>query len=235
VPARLSALALTAGILAAGLALDARALGSEPQPTDPGAPTPEEPTAAQPDGEIGSRAGSAKTEVELAGEAAYVTPPIRGGATPFGAGFGARVGVDFSGFYIGVSLLDFLGAKDVDVRYRALLYGVEFGYGFRFRAFGGAFWVVRPRVGVGNAAIYYTDPSLAVDVVTSASGSSSASDTLTVNNVFLEPGMTLELASEGHFVAIDGSVLVLPGIAYGGADATTWMSYGVQVQLGVRF
>jgi len=99
----------------------------------------------------------------------------------------------------------------------------------------GAFWVVRPRVGVGNAAIYYTDPSLAVDVVTSASGSSSTSDTLTVNNVFLEPGMTLELASEGHFVAIDRSVLVLPGIAYGGADATTWMSYGVQVQLGVRF
>lgn len=53
--------------------------------------------------------------------------------------------------------------------------------------------------------------------------------------MFLQPGLTLELASGAHFVAIDGSVLVLPGIAYGGADATTWISYGAQMQLCFRF
>jgi hypothetical protein len=223
---------LSASILAAALSRDARAQGWEPQPSkaQPLDPTPDAqatPPPARPPKPI---------VVELAGEAVYMTPPIRGGATPFGAGFGARLGIDLSGFYMGASVVDFLGDKDVDVSYRALLYGVEFGYGFRAAAFGSALWVLRPRLGVGNAAIYYTDPKLAVDVVTSASGSvSSASDTLTVNNVFLQPGLTLELASGGHFAALDASTLLLPGIAYGGADATTWISYGAQLQLGFRF
>ena len=69
-----------------------------------------------------------------------------------------------------MSVLDFLGSKDVDVSYRALLYGFEVGYGLRLPAFGSAFWLLRPRFGVGDAAVYYTDPSLAADVVTSASG-----------------------------------------------------------------
>ena len=119
--------------------------------------------------------------------------------------------------------------------YRALLYGLEVGYGIRIPAFASGSWVLRPSPGAGNAAVYYTDPSLAADVVTSASGTSSASDTLTVNNVYLEPGVTLELASGGHFAAIDGSMLVLPGIAYSGADRTTWISYGGQLQLGFCF
>jgi hypothetical protein len=221
-----------------GLSFDAHAQGLEPPPRDdPRVAVRPEPRVAPPlDDETSSEPNSAKTvEVEVAGAAAYLTPPIRGGATPFGAGFGGRIGLDLSGFYIGLSVLDFLGGKDVDVSYRALLFGVELGYGFRLPTFGGAFWVLRPRLGVGNAAIYYTDPSLAVDVVTTASGSStSTSDTLTVNNVFVQPGMTLELASRGHFAAIDASALLLPGIAYGGADATTWISYGAQLQLGFR-
>ena len=57
---------------------------------------------------------------------------------------------------------------------------------------------------------------------------------MTVNNVFVQPGLTLELAAGAYVVAIDGSMLVLPGIAYGGADATTWISYGAQLQLGFR-
>jgi hypothetical protein len=233
------ALALSSSLLALALTREARAQGWEPQP---GEPPPAEPVtqgrqALPADAEVAPPAAGPKTLfVEMAGEAGYLTPPIRGGATPFGAGFGARVGLDFSGFYVGVSVLDFLGGRDVDVTYRALLYGFEIGYGFRAPAFGSALWIVRPRVGIGDAAVYYTDPSLAADVVTSASGSSaSASDTLTVNNVFVQPGVTLELASGGVFAAIDGSVLVLPGIAYGGADATTWVSYGAQLQLGFRF
>ena len=96
--------------------------------------------------------------------------------------------------------------------------------------------LVRPRFGVGDAAVYYTDPSLAADVVTSASGrSSSGSDTLTVHNVFVQPGVTIELSASACLLALEGSMLVLPGIAYGGADPTTWISYGAQLQAGFRF
>jgi hypothetical protein len=174
-------------------------------------------------------------DVEIAGEAMYLTPPIRGASTPFGAGFGARVGVSLSGFYLGARVIDFLGGKDVDVSYRALLYGVELGYDLRWPAFGGALWLLRPRVGLGGAAVYYTDPSLLADVVTSASGSSSASDTLTVNTPYVQPGATLELAAGAHFIAIGASTLVLPRIAYGGADATTWVSYSAELEVGFRF
>ena len=232
-----SLLGLGAGVLVATLSRDARAQGWEAQPGEAQPePTPEAHAAPPADGETPPPASSGtRLDVELAGEVAYMTAPIRGGATPFGAGFGGRIGLDFSGFYVGVSVLDFLGGKDVDVSYRSLLYGLELGYGFRMPAFGGTVWVLRPRVGVGDAAVYYTDPSLKADVVTSASGSSSAaSDTLTGNNVFVQPGGTLELASRSYFVAVDGSMLVLPGIAYGGADSTTWISYGLELQLGFR-
>lgn len=229
--ARPLALALAASV---PLTLTRDACPQESEPTPSGRATRQDG-----DGAVAAR-DEKSVEVELAAGAVYLTPPIRGGATPFGAGFGARVGIDVSGLYLGASVLDFLGAKDVDVSYRALLCGAEVGYGFRLPAFGNAFWLLRPRLGIGDAAIYYTDPTLPihVDVVTTASGSSStstSSDTLIVNNVFLQPGVTLELASGGHFVAVDGSMLVLPGIAYSGADATTWLSYGLQVQLGLRF
>ncbi len=217
---------------------EAHAQEGEPQASEGPRPepTPETVSPPAPHGELApSASDSNNLGVEVAGEVTYVTPPIRGGATPFGVGLGARAGLAISGFYVGVSVIDFFGAKDVDVSYRALLYGLEVGYGARTAAFGSASWVLRPRLGIGNAAVSYTDPSLAADVVTSASGTSSASDTLTVNNVYLQPGVTLELASGAHFAAIDGSMLVLPGITYGGADTTTWISYGAQVQLGFCF
>jgi len=216
----------------AGAGREARAQPTNPLPVED-APAVE-PPPAPPEPEAPPPGGRRSVEVELAGQAAYVTAPIRGGTNPFGAGFGGRVGLDLGGLYVGVSVVDFLGGRDVDVSYRALLYGGEIGYGFRIPAFARAFWLLRPRVGVGNAAVYYTDPSLAVDVVTTASGRS-ASDTLTVNNLYVQPGFTWELSTPSYFAAIDASVLVLPGIAYGGADATTWVSYGAQGQVGVRF
>jgi hypothetical protein len=175
-------------------------------------------------------------QVELAAEAASLTSPIRGGTTPFGAGFGVRIGLDISGFYVGVSMLDFLGAKDVDVSCRALFFGAEFGYGFRLPAVVGP--APTPRHGPSHHIPHGSHFAHPCRVVTTASGSSTtstSSDTLIVNNVFLQPAVTLELASGGHFVAIDGNMLDLPGIAYSGADATTWISYRVQFQLGVRF
>jgi hypothetical protein len=228
-------LGLSSCILAAAVPREARAQGWEPPPGE--APPVEPDSASQVDSEVPPPPSGPKSVfVELAGEVAYVTPPIRGGTNPFGAGFGVRAGLDAYGFYVGVSVVDFLGGKDVDLGYRALLYGLELGYGQRVLTLGSSFLLLRPRVGVGDAAVYYTDPKLAVDVVTSASGhSSSSSDTLTVHNIFVQPGVTLELSAGGCVLALDGSTLVLPGIAYGGADPTTWISYSAQLEAGFRF
>jgi hypothetical protein len=233
---RMTTAAATAGTLAL-FSADAASQGWEPVSDPKQEPVPEQPTAqpeAQPPAVVPGVGES--VEWELAGRAAYVTGPIRGGTDPFGAGIGARAGLTWgTGWYLGGTFTYFLGGRDVDVSYRAILYGLEFGYGFRFRTFGASSLTLRPKIGVGDAAVYYTDPSLAADVVTSASGSSGASDTLTVNNLYLQPGLTAMLEAGGHFVAVDASALVLPGIAYGGADATTWVSYGVQAELGFRF
>lgn len=175
--------------------------------------------------------------IELGAHLGYLTAPVRGGTSPFGAGFGARGGVEFSGVYIGGRITDFIGAKDVDVTYRSLLVGVEAGYGFRLLAFGETFFVLRPTVGAGDVAVSFTNPSLAkADVVTSASGGSSRNDTITVNNVYIEPELTAMLQSASNYVALSGSTLVIPGISpYGSNDSTTWVSYGLRGALGFRF
>ncbi len=196
------------------------------------APPTEEPRPVAP-----ARPGDAVAvplEVELAGEAAFLTAPIRGGTNPFGAGFGGRAGLAYGGLYIGVSALDFLGGDDVDVSYRAILYGVEAGYGVRLGLAPGATLTLRPLVGVGDASVSYTDPALAADVVTSAS-SAAGSNTLTVNNVYVEPAFMVMLRRGNLLAAVRASTLVVPGIEYGGAAATTWVSYGAQFQLGVGF
>ena len=229
----LASLAPAATLLVAlTFARAARADDYEAQPEPPAAgPAPEPIREAQPTATPGSG-----LDVELAAQASYVSPPIRGAANPFGAGFGGRVGLVYSGFYLGASVLDFLGDRDVDVSYRAILYGVELGYGLRFPVLSEAIFTLRPQIGVGDAAVYYTDPALAADVVTSASGSSaSASDTLTVNDLYVQPALLGMLSSGGHFVALEASALVIPGIQYGGADATTWVSASGQLQLGFVF
>jgi hypothetical protein len=204
------------------LALPALAWADEPENVPPEPPSPPR-----------------NWDVELGAEATYTSPPIRGGTSPFGAGFGARVGVNVSGFYAGLGALYYLGGSDVTLSDRALLYGLEVGYGFRVQPVSWAWFTVRPLVGVGDAAIAHTDPSLAkVDVVTTASGrsSSSTSDTITVNNVYLRPGITAMLSSSTNYVALTGNVLVVPGISYGGSsEPTTWFSYGLQGELGFRF
>jgi len=56
-----------------------------------------------------------------------------------------------------------------------------------------------------------------------------------VTNVYLRPGVVAMLGSGTHFVAIDAGAVVLPGISYSGAEATTWISVSVDAQLGFRF
>ncbi|MGH7293629.1 MAG: hypothetical protein ACRELB_01790 [Polyangiaceae bacterium] len=211
----------------------------EVAPPQPAAPAqelaPEQPLAPV-EGEAGpAPPPPSPLGLEIGGVASYVSAPIRGGTNPFGAGLGGRVALELSGFYVGAAVVGYFGGTDVDVRYRAFLAGAELGYGLHVLVPPVGFIDVRPRIGVGNASVYYTDPSLRADVVTSASGASSSSDTLTVNNLYLQPGLTLQLSAAAVYVAVEGGALVLPGIAYGGADATTWISYDGRVELGLRF
>jgi hypothetical protein len=192
------------------------------------------------------------TDFELGGAVGYTTPPIRGGTSPFGMGIGGRAGLAFaSGVYVGLSVIDYLGSKDVDVTDTALLYGLDLGYGFRLaETSDGGKLTLRPQIGAGGLTVFRTDPSLnaattptsgsgrqRVDVVSSASGGSggSSSNVTTVDAFYVEPAVTLMYATGAFFVALNPNILVVPGITYSGAAPSTWLSYGLQGQGGLRF
>lgn len=189
-------------------------------------------------------------DFELGGAFAYTTPPIRGGTSPFGMGFGGRAGLAFSsGIYVGLSVIDYLGSKDVDVTDTALLYGLDLGYGFRLaETTDGGKLTLRPQVGAGGLTVFRTDPSLnasttptsgsgrkRVDVVSSASGSGGSSNVTTVDAFYVQPAVTLMYATGAFFAALNPNVLIVPGITYSGAAPATWLSYGLQAQGGLRF
>ena len=224
--------------LAVTLAPLARAQGWEAnvQEDPPPAATAQPAEAPVPPSAAASGAGSA-VDFEIGGQVGYTTGPIRGGTNPFGAGFGGRLGFAFKSVYFGASIINYLGGNDVDVSYRSLLYGVELGYGFRLPVGGSATLTLRPLLGLGVASVYYTDPALAADVVTSASGGSSGggSDTLTVNALYLQPALLTMISSGHNFAALGVSMLDIPSITYGGAAAAEWRSYSGQLQLGFVF
>lgn len=210
----------------------------EPAPsTVPGTDTPE---ASPP-----VASSSTSVHFDIGGDGAYLTAPIHGGANPFGVGGGGHIGLAYGHFYLGARVLDFLGDNDVDTSYRSIFAGVELGYEGRIALANDFDLVLRPALGGGDAIIFFTDPSLLTqspaqaDVVTSASGSSggrgSRSDTITVNNVYVEPSMSALLAYGKVYGGCGASAMLLPGIVYGGASATTWLSYGGRLSLGFRF
>lgn len=194
---------------------------------------------------------------ELAGRASYAAPPVRGGTSPFGAGFGGRLGFSIANVYLGASVVDYLGSTDIDAWAHGVLYGGELGYGIRSGDLGGVVLIVRPQVGVGGLTIYHTTPIASsgtttsrgvrtrtdVDVITTASGgtsggsSGSGSNTTTtsLSNLYVQPGVTMMVASKATFAGVNANVLVIPGVVYGENAPTTWMSYGLEAQLGVRF
>lgn len=186
--------------------------------------------------------GDGAAFVEIGGVAGYMSPPIHGATTPFGAGFGGHLGLEIHGFYVGARAIYYLGGTDVDVSDHAVLYGAELGYSLLLGHVGRGSFTLRPQLGIGLAAIAHTDPTAtdasirnrfngaSVDMISSAS-----SNTVTVNDIYLEPALTVMFSSGALFVALSPSLLAVPGIRYGGSDATTWISYGLQGQLGFRF
>ena len=202
---------------------------------------------------------------ELAAVASYLAPPIRGGATPFGAGFGGRLGVGFGRVVVGVAVVDYLGSTDVDLSRRSLLYGATIGFTIDAAHPGGLTFAVRPGIGAGGLTLFYTTPnavtttgstsragtasttSATVDVVSTASGGSSLSSsrsssssasvdtTTTVSAPYVEPALTLLLSSSSTFLAATASMLIVPGVTDDLGGSSTWLTYGVQLDLGLRF
>lgn len=182
---------------------------------------------------------------EIVAIADYLAAPIRGGTNPFGLGFGGRAGLSVHGIYAGFTVTDYVGGSDVNQSDRSLLVGGEIGYGGKLLTFERAHvtLMLRGIAGFGNASVAHTDPALAQnvkpDVVTTASGRTvsgkSPSTTIGVNSLFVRPAISLMLVHDWQFVALQGDALMVPGISYGGADPSTWISYGAQLQLGARF
>ena len=188
--------------------------------------------------------GKSGLDVELAALGDFLAAPIRGGTNPFGLGFGGRAGLVTSHVYVGFTIAQYLGGTDVTQSDMSLLAGGELGYGFVLHESSRWHLELRPIIGVGDAAISHTDPSIVanakVDVVTTASGRTTTSrnapsPTTTINNVYIRPKLALVLRHDWQLVALEAGGLIVPGIGYGGADPTTWLSYGAQLQVGARF
>ncbi len=174
-------------------------------------------------------------EIELGAKAGFLSAPTPGYVSPFGLGFGGRLGASFSGVYVGVSVVDFLGGSDGSIAESAILYGGEIGYGFRIHDVGGGSFTIRPQVGVGVVAIQRTDSSK-VDVITTASGRSATSgQTTTVSNLYVEPGLTFMYSNGGHYFALNAGATVVPGLSYDANGAQTWITYGGRAEVGFRF
>ncbi len=198
------------------------------------------PVQADEPGAVPPLAPSERTPIfELAARSGYVAPPIRGAVNPFGAGFGARAGFDLGHLYLGAAVMDYLGGSDVGATDQGLLLGAELGYSGRV----GRYVTIRPQLGVGDTRLSHTEPGTGggVDVVTSASGSSSSTGTggtapvtTHVNNLYVQPGLTVIVAYRRFFVALCAGALVVPGITYGPSPAqeTTWISFSLDGQLG---
>jgi hypothetical protein len=246
--------------------------------------------AATPADEEAAVAATAATSpsrwaVVLGGVAAWRSPPVRGGTTPFGAGFGGRLGTELSHLSLGGRVIGFLGGDDVGATSRSVLYGGELGYGFDVNVSSTSYFTFRPRVGVGGVTFIHTEPATAAAATTSArastsrtrsavvtdtvdilagasrrssssssssstpssssslsspfssSGSGSSSDTSTASSFYVEPGVSVIFASRAStpYVGIDACVLVVPRVEYGGSEPSTWISFGLGGELGLRF
>jgi hypothetical protein len=232
--------------------------GTPPAPAPPRI-DPEEPEAPSPFASDPAPAramdDAAGFHLELGARGAYVSPPVRGGSTPFGFGAGGGLDFVFAHVMIGASVLAFRGTSSDDGSAEtAILYGAEAGYELRPLP-----WLsLRPMLALGGAAVTSTNPIAAstttttttpvgrrttpVDVVTQASsistgGGSLATTTSTVvNALYAAPGILATAAlSPGTFVGVGGRVLYFPSVSYSYDSSAAWMAYSLDVALSLRF
>ena|GEM_PF-1288820 len=138
--------------------------------------------------------------IEIAAKAGGGTNPVSGGPNALGIGVGLRGGASFSGFYGGLSFMDYLGSSQEvpaagggSTRYAvsSILVGIEGGYEIHVSLF-----TLRPQVGVGSYTLNQTE-----------------SDSNNSGSLYLEPGVTGLLTFGRWIVGVDASVLFLPWLS----------------------
>ena len=164
-------------------------------------------------------------DLEIAAKVGYANNPGSGDPNPLGVGLGGRAGVSFMGAYGGVNILYYFGGTSnvniASVSANSLLYGIEAGYGVTLVDI----LTIRAQLGVGNITI-------------SSSGSlgSVAAPSSSLNNLYLEPGLTGLLGFGTYFVGVDANLLVLPSIAkQNGGGSSTETCFTLHGQIGVKF
>ena len=164
-------------------------------------------------------------DLEVAAKVGYANNPGSGDPNPLGVGLGGRAGVAFMGAYGGVNILYYFGGTSnvniASVSASSLLYGIEAGYGVTLVDI----LTVRAQLGVGNITI-------------SSSGSlgSVSAPSSSLNNLYLEPGLTGLLGFGTYFVGADANLLILPSIAQqNGGGSSTETCFTLHGQIGVKF
>jgi len=164
-------------------------------------------------------------DLEVAAKVGYANNPGSGDPNPLGVGLGGRAGVAFMGAYGGVNILYYFGGTSnvniASVSAHSLLYGIEAGYGVTLVDI----LTIRAQLGVGNITI-------------SSSGSlgSVAAPSSSLNNLYLEPGLTGLLGFGTYFVGADANLLILPSVAQqNGGGSSTETCFTLHGQIGVKF
>ncbi len=170
-------------------------------------------------GVFASASPARAADLELAFMGGAATTPEPSGVSPVGASVGGRVGVSFSGFYVGASAMNSwfqATGPAASSSSSVLTLGGEVGYGFAVRE-----WLtLRPQFGLGMAIV---EGPVEMD-----GGEPRQSLGLAL---YVEPGLAA-LFSPGPgpvFVGVDASVLVLD-LSPGYQPSVT-----LHGELGVRF
>lgn len=159
-------------------------------------------------------------DVEVGAKIGGGGAPFTGEPNPLGFGLGARAGVAFTGWYGGLSLMYYVGESGsvsaVTASEHSLLYGVEGGYGLSLLGL----LTLRGLIGVGNFTVDYTGIGH-----------------LSLNNLYVEPGITALITLGILYFGADVNVLVLPGISDPTNPAhSSWVTaLTAHGQVGVRF
>jgi hypothetical protein len=160
-------------------------------------------------------------DVEVGARVGAGTNPFSAPPNPLGFGLGGRAGVSFLGLYGGLSAMYYFGESAMPgglaTSEHSVLYGVEGGYGIKFLGL----VTVRGQVGLGNYAVSYTGMGQT-----------------TVNNLYLEPGITAMVSFGILFVGADATLLVLPSIvdpATPNANSSWDTAFTAHGQVGITF
>lgn len=178
-----------------------------------------------------------RPEFEIAAKLGGATKPV-GPANSLGFGAGARMGLEASKLYFGLTMMHYIGSDGIDqperfsntsTSFTSTLVGFELGYTFTIDP---EWLLVRPQFGLGVDVLHASSDSSALsggpNGISSVNGSSSDDQ----DYVYLEPGLTLILPLGVAFVAADINALLVPSGGSGSSKGVA--SLAADFQVGIR-